>query len=81
MERIAFNIKVLKQLIGFILLFGTGPVRSMSDGGSSADMSRVLSTILEGHKPSVLPRVNQSGPVNVQIGMGVMAVVNLVGPQ
>ncbi|GFN77777.1 neuronal acetylcholine receptor subunit alpha-3 [Plakobranchus ocellatus] len=45
--------------------------------GGSADMSRLLDKIFQGYNPAVLPRINNSRPVEVQVGMGIIAVVEL----
>ncbi|GFN91598.1 neuronal acetylcholine receptor subunit alpha-7 [Plakobranchus ocellatus] len=40
-------------------------------------MSRLLDKIFHGYKPAVLPRINNSRPVEVQVGLGIIAVVEL----
>lgn len=77
MRRCEQRMNIFKLLFGLKFLLQTASVCSGSVGGGAADMTRLLKTILNGHKSSVLPRVNQSHPVNVYIGMGVLAVIDL----
>ncbi|KAK3764951.1 hypothetical protein RRG08_045753 [Elysia crispata] len=77
MEKPCLGGRLHELFFEFLLLWCTAWSCAVASGGGAEDMSRLLDTILQGHKPSVLPRLDQSGPVNVQIGMKVNAIVGL----
>ena len=50
----------------------------MQASGGVEDLSRLLSTLLTNYSSNVMPMQNRSSPVEVQLGMGIMSIVNLV---
>ncbi|KAK3764948.1 hypothetical protein RRG08_045750 [Elysia crispata] len=69
-------------ILVFILTFiiaahAAFPTLAASAGGGAADNNRLLDTLLSGYRPETLPRLSDIRPIEVKVGIGIIAVVDL----